>query len=85
MRLRTLLGAVALAIPVAAAAPTAVAKPPAKGRYVVHALTSDQTGVADNQDPNLVNAWGLAARVQGRERYYALMFDRTEGGRVRLA
>jgi hypothetical protein len=22
--------------------------------------------------------------VQGRERYYALMFDRTEGGRVRL-
>lgn len=26
-----------------------------------HNLTSDQAGVADNQDPNLVNAWGLAA------------------------
>ena len=34
--------------------------------------------------PLLANAWGLAARVQGRERYYALMFDRAEGGRVRL-
>jgi uncharacterized protein (TIGR03118 family) len=27
----------------------------------VHALTSDKTGGADNQDANLVNAWGLAA------------------------
>src|SRR3569623_2754040 len=34
--------------------------------------------------PLLANVWGLAARVQGRERYYALMFDRSEGGRVRL-
>lgn len=34
--------------------------------------------------PLLANAWGLAARVQGRERYYAVMFDRVEGGRVRL-
>jgi hypothetical protein len=34
--------------------------------------------------PLLANQWGLAARVQGRERYYALMFDRSEGGQVRL-
>ena len=34
--------------------------------------------------PLLADAWGLAARVQGRERYYALMFDRVDGGRVRL-
>jgi ADP-ribosylglycohydrolase len=34
--------------------------------------------------PLLANGWGLAARVQGRERYYALMFDRQDGGRVRL-
>ena len=34
--------------------------------------------------PLLAKDWGLAARVQGRERYYALMFDRSEGGRVRL-
>ena len=34
--------------------------------------------------PLLAEAWGLAARVQGRERYYALMFDRADGGRVRL-
>jgi len=29
--------------------------------YVVHNLVSDQTGVADKLDPNLVNAWGLTA------------------------
>ena len=29
--------------------------------YQVHNLVSDQMGVADHQDPNLVNAWGLAA------------------------
>jgi hypothetical protein len=34
--------------------------------------------------PLLTDAWGLAARVQGRERYYALMFDQTDAGRVRL-
>ena len=34
--------------------------------------------------PLLAQEWGLAARVQGRERYYALMFDPSEGGRVRL-
>ncbi|MDB5515867.1 MAG: ADP-ribosylation/crystallin [Tardiphaga sp.] len=34
--------------------------------------------------PVLAKAWGLAARVQGRERYYALMFEPNDGGRVRL-
>jgi uncharacterized protein (TIGR03118 family) len=58
MRLRTLLGAVALVVPLAAATPASAASP---NRYVVHALTSDKAGVADNQDTNLVNAWGLAA------------------------
>jgi uncharacterized protein (TIGR03118 family) len=58
MRLRTLLGAVALVLPLAAATPASAASP---NRYVVHALTSDKAGVADNQDTNLVNAWGLAA------------------------
>ena len=40
--------------------------------------------VATTMTPLLAEAWGLAARVQGRERYYALVFDRAEGGRVRL-
>jgi ADP-ribosylglycohydrolase len=34
--------------------------------------------------PLLAEAWGLAVRVQGRERYYALMFDNADGGRIRL-
>jgi uncharacterized protein (TIGR03118 family) len=57
---RMLLGAAVLMLPIAAAAPAA-ARSPEHNRYVVHALTSNQAGVADNQDPNLVNAWGLAA------------------------
>jgi uncharacterized protein (TIGR03118 family) len=57
MRLRTLLGAVALVLPFVVASPAVAAG----GRYAVHALTSDRAGAADNQDPNLVNAWGLAA------------------------
>src|SRR5262245_50788115 len=57
---RMLLGAAVLILPVAGAAPTA-ARSPGHNRYVVHALTSDQAGVADNQDANLVNAWGLTA------------------------
>lgn len=40
--------------------------------------------VAATVTPLLAEAWGLAARVQGRERYYALVFDRQDGGRVRL-
>ena len=40
--------------------------------------------VASTLTPLLAEAWGLAAQSQGRERYYALMFDRVNGGRVRL-
>ena len=31
-----------------------------EGRYAVQKLVSDQAGVAAHQDPNLVNAWGIA-------------------------
>lgn len=34
--------------------------------------------------PLLAEAWGLAARIQGRERYYAVMFDKSDGGRAKL-
>jgi hypothetical protein len=34
-----------------------------RNTYVVHNLVSDQAGKADRVDPNLVNAWGLASRV----------------------
>jgi ADP-ribosylglycohydrolase len=34
--------------------------------------------------PLLAEAWGLAARLQGRERYYAVMFDKFDGGRAKL-
>jgi ADP-ribosylglycohydrolase len=40
--------------------------------------------VSSEVTPLLGKAWGLAARVQGRERYYALMFDHDGGGRVKL-
>jgi uncharacterized protein (TIGR03118 family) len=32
-----------------------------KNGYLVHNLVSDQSGVADHTDPNLVNAWGLTS------------------------
>jgi uncharacterized protein (TIGR03118 family) len=34
---------------------------PARNAYVRHDLVSDQAGKADRTDPDLVNAWGLAA------------------------
>jgi ADP-ribosylglycohydrolase len=40
--------------------------------------------VSSDITPLLARAWGLAARVQGRERYYALIFDLDAGGRVKL-
>ena len=47
------------------AAVALVAAGPASGKhgdgYTVHNLVSDQPGVADHTDPNLVNAWGIAA------------------------
>ena len=40
--------------------------------------------VSSEITPLLAEAWGLAARVQGRERYYAVMFDKTHGGCAKL-
>jgi uncharacterized protein (TIGR03118 family) len=57
---RLLPGAVVLLAALAAAAP-ANASYASPNRYAVHDLASDQPGVADHQDPNLVNAWGLTA------------------------
>jgi uncharacterized protein (TIGR03118 family) len=34
-----------------------------RNSFVTHNLVSDQAGKADHVDPNLVNAWGLASRV----------------------
>ena len=34
---------------------------PKQGSFTVHNLVSDQPGVADHLDPNLVNAWGITA------------------------
>jgi uncharacterized protein (TIGR03118 family) len=39
----------------------AAAAPPNPNLYTAHNLVSDQVGVADHVDGNLVNAWGLAA------------------------
>lgn len=36
-----------------------------RNAYVVHNLVSDQAGRADHTDPDLVNAWGLAALPTG--------------------
>jgi uncharacterized protein (TIGR03118 family) len=36
-----------------------------RNRHVVHNLVSDQAGRADHTDPNVVNAWGLAALPAG--------------------
>jgi uncharacterized protein (TIGR03118 family) len=53
----------AFAAAVLAAAVFAGAIPAAEqNSYTAHNLVSDQAGVADHQDPNLVNAWGLDAR-----------------------
>ena len=58
-RSRLLLGcAVILAVPRRGRAGVGVA---ARGGYQVHNLVSNLPGVADHVDPNLVNAWGLAA------------------------
>jgi uncharacterized protein (TIGR03118 family) len=50
--------ATALAVAVAAQAGAAPSS-----SYASHNLVSDQAGLADHVDPNLVNAWGLASRV----------------------
>jgi hypothetical protein len=40
--------------------------------------------VSSEITPLLAKGWGLAARIQGRERYYAVMFDRSDDGRAKL-
>jgi uncharacterized protein (TIGR03118 family) len=37
----------------------------AENAYEVHTLVSDLPGVADHQDPNLVNAWGIVFNPNG--------------------
>ena len=49
------------AVAVGAASVASAAAKDQKNVYVVHKLVSDQAGVADQVDVNLVNAWGLAA------------------------
>lgn len=56
---RRLLGAAVIVAALAVATPASAW--PARGRYQVHNLVSNVAGVADNRDPNLVNAWGLTA------------------------
>lgn len=58
LKLTLTLGLALLAVPALAAG---TAKPPASGYHLV-LLQSDQAGVAQNQDPDLVNAWGLSLR-----------------------
>jgi len=57
------LAAICLAVAVVAAGTTlaATASAASDNHYTVHNLVSDQPGVADHQDPYLVNAWGIAA------------------------
>jgi uncharacterized protein (TIGR03118 family) len=50
-----------LAVTCAVAASAALAGATSANTYVVHNLVSDQPGVADRTDPNLVNAWGLTS------------------------
>jgi uncharacterized protein (TIGR03118 family) len=50
-----------LAMTCAVAAFAAGARATSANTYVVHNLVSDQAGVADRTDPNLVNAWGLTS------------------------
>src|SRR5580765_6787781 len=57
---RRLIGAAVIVAALAVASP-ASAWPTRGGRYQVHNLVSNVAGMADNLDPNLVNAWGLTA------------------------
>jgi uncharacterized protein (TIGR03118 family) len=63
MRRPVVLSVLAAVICLAVAVPSGAK--PAKNAYVVHGLVSDQAGRADRTDPNLVNAWGLAALPTG--------------------
>jgi uncharacterized protein (TIGR03118 family) len=54
-----LLGAAVILAALVMATPASAV--PSSGKYQVHDLVSNVVGAADNLDPNLVNAWGLAA------------------------
>ena len=56
---RLLLGAAVILAALVLAAPASAR--PTRGQYQVHNLVSNVAGAADNVDPNLANAWGLAA------------------------
>ena len=53
------LAAIVIAVGALVAAGTASGS--AENHYTVHNLVSDQPGVADHTDPNLVNPWGITA------------------------
>jgi uncharacterized protein (TIGR03118 family) len=61
-RLASLLSVASLAVAAATAGPASAA--PGANAYRVDKLVSDRAGKAANHDPNLVNAWGLAAGPQ---------------------
>jgi uncharacterized protein (TIGR03118 family) len=56
---RRLTGAAVILATLALAAPAAARD--VRGQYQVHNLVANTAGAADHVDPNLVNAWGLAA------------------------
>jgi uncharacterized protein (TIGR03118 family) len=56
---RRLIGAAVIVMALVLAAPAAARN--TRGLYQVHNLVSNTAGAADHVDPNLVNAWGLAA------------------------
>lgn len=61
-RFRTSFAAAALlAAILATSALAAATRATSDNAYVVHNLVSDQAGMADHVDPNLVNAWGLTS------------------------
>ena len=49
----------AIALLMLSAIPVAAGSPRAPNNYTWHIYQSDQSGVGDNVDPNLVNGWGL--------------------------
>jgi uncharacterized protein (TIGR03118 family) len=59
-RVAGLAAALATALAMAAAAQAGATS---SSSYASHKLVSDQAGMADRVDPDLVNAWGLASRV----------------------
>ena len=57
----TVAGLAAVVIAAGALVAAGAASSASQNSYSVHNLVSDQSGVADTTDPNLVNSWGIAA------------------------